>query len=189
MSANTINRPMPLEIINKILAALTIISQIFIAAGFLYFVLSYKNKEKPVAKFFGQNGIFFAFIVALSATIASLFYSEIAGFEPCKLCWFQRIFMYPQVIMLGMALLKKDYKIADYGLVLAAMGGFFSFYHGYIYYGGSSILPCSASGLAVSCAARYVFEFGFVTIPLMSLTTFVLVFSFLWLNRFYHQKT
>src|SRR3990167_10964641 len=138
--------------VNFVLGILSIIAEIavvFLASSWLF---GFKIPEV-----LRLHALPLAFTAVLIATLGSLTYSEIIGYEPCKLCWIQRILMYPQVILLGMALLKKDYKIADYGLVLAAMGGFFSLYHGYIYYGGSSILPCSASGLAASCAARYVF--------------------------------
>ncbi len=175
-------------ITNKMLAALTIASQIFLIIGFVYFLLFRKDKTNPIINFFSRNGLAFAFFISLFATAFSLFYSEIAGFEPCKFCWLQRIFMYPQVFILGFAWLKKDYKIVDYGITLAIVGGLIALYHNYIYYGGTSIFPCDAFGLGVSCMRRYVFEFGFITIPLMSLTSFLLVLGFLWLRKFYNRK-
>lgn len=175
-------------IVNKMLATLTILSQTLLIVGFIYFLLFRKDKANPMINFFSKNGLAFAFFISLFATAFSLFYSEIAGFEPCKLCWFQRIFMYPQVLLLGLAWLKKDFKIANYGLALAVTGGLIALYHNYIYYGGTSIFPCDAFGLGVSCTRRYVFEFGFITIPLMSLTIFLLVAGFLWLQRFHNRK-
>lgn len=170
------------------LATLAIISQISLVFGLIYFLLFRNDKTNPIINFFSRNGLIFAFFISLFATALSLFYSEIAGFEPCKLCWLQRIFMYPQVFILGLAWFKKEYKIVDYGIVLAIIGSLIAVYHNYIYYGGTSIFPCDAFGLGVSCTRRYVFEFGFVTIPLMSLTSFLFVLGFLWLRKFYNQK-
>src|SRR3989344_9597668 len=99
-----------LIVVNKILAALTISSHIFLIFGVGYFLLFHKDKTNPVIRFFGKNGIALAFFVSLSATVISLFYSDVVGFEPCKLCWFQRIFMYPQILILGLAWFRKDHK-------------------------------------------------------------------------------
>ncbi len=170
------------------LAIITVISQILLIIGLVYFLLFRKDATNPIINFFSKNGLAFAFFISLFATTSSLFYSEVAGFEPCRLCWLQRIFMYPQVFILGLAWLKKDYKIVDYGIVLAMAGGLIALYHNYISYGGTSIFPCDAFELGVSCLRQYVFEFGFVTIPLMSLTSFLLVIGFLWLRRFYNRN-
>ncbi len=171
-------------IVNQILATLTIFSHIFLILGIGYFLLFRKDKTNSVIQFFSRNGIALAFFVSLFATAISLFYSDVAGFEPCKLCWFQRIFMYPQMFILGLAWFRKDHKIIDYALTLAVVGGLFALYHNYIYYGGTSLFPCDAFGLGVSCTKRYVFEFGYITIPLMSLTSFLLLSVFLWLQKF-----
>ena len=109
------------------------------------------------------------------ATGGSLFYSEIAGFDPCKLCWFQRIFMYPLAILLGLALIRKDFKFTFYPFALTLIGAIISLYHNTIYYGGISIFPCEPFGLGVSCTKVLVMEFGYVTIPLMALTAFLLI--------------
>ena len=174
-------------IVNQILATLTIFSHIFLVFGIGYFLFFHKDKNNPIIQFFSRNGIALAFFVSLFATVISLFYSDVAGFEPCKLCWFQRIFMYPQVFILGLSWFKKDHKIIDYALTLAIIGGLFALYHNYIYYGGTSFFPCDALG--VSCAKRYVLEFGYITIPLMSLTSFLLLSAFLLLQRFIIKKS
>lgn len=176
-------------IVNQILATLTIFSHIFLVLGMGYFLLFRKDKTNSVIQFFGRNGIALAFFVSLFATAISLFYSDIAGFEPCKLCWFQRIFMYPQIFILGLAWFRKDHKIIDYALTLAIIGGLFALYHNYIYYGGTSLFPCDAFGLGISCTKRYVFEFGYITIPLMSLTSFLLLSAFLGLQKFMIKKS
>lgn len=171
------------ETINQLLAISTIASHFFLAAGTVL-ILSKKSRGF-VLSVLGKNGLLLALGVAVAATVFSLYYSEIAGFEPCKLCWYQRIFMYPQIVLLGMAWYKKDFKIVDYALSLAIIGAVIALYHNYIYMGGSSILPCAASGLGVSCLRRYVVEFGYVTIPLMSLTGFLLMIFFLFAQKIY----
>ena len=180
---------MSVETINSLLAPLTLISHIILAAVIIYFLIRRNHAEDWIVKFIGKNGLLFAFLVALGATSFSLYYSEIAGFEPCVLCWYQRIFMYPLIIILGIALHKKDRSIVSYALPLSAIGALIAIYHNYIYYGGQSILPCNAFGQGVSCAIRYVFEFGYITIPIMSLTGFLLMIFFLSAQKFYNKSS
>ncbi len=118
-------------------------------------------------------------VVAATATMGSLFLSEIAGWVPCKLCWFQRIFMYPQVPLLLIAFWKRDHGIASYIVVLCLIGIAFSATH---YTEQLSAMlwpdpvdplkPCDASG--VSCAATPIFRYGYITVPMMALTAFLM---------------
>ncbi len=177
-----------MEIINTLLGFLTFISQIFLFVGGVYFLVFRKKGENALISFFARNGILFAFLTAAAATLISLLYSEIAGFAPCNLCWWQRIFIYPNALLLGIAWWKKDSKIVEYALPIAIIGGLIALYHTYIGYGGTSFFPCSAAG-EVSCAKRYVFELGYITIPLMSLTSFALITFFLWLKKSFMATT
>lgn len=172
-------------LVNKILAFATLFAHIGLMAGGVYFFLARKSKENIFVKFFARNGILFAFLTALFATALSLYYSEIVGFLPCVLCWYQRIFLYPQVILLGLALHKKENHILDYALALAIAGGIIALYHTYISYGGLSLFPCSATG--VSCVRQYVFELGYISIPVMSLTSFLIIGAFLSLKKYFHS--
>src|SRR3989344_4713474 len=161
--------------INKILALGVILGQVFIVLAIVYF-LFFRGAKNSITKFLGKHGLLPAFLMALASTLGSLFYSEYAGFAPCELCWFQRIFMYPLVILLLVALVKKEVKVVDCALYLSAAGFFISLYHNYIYYyQGGLLATCQLAGQGVSCVKRYVFEFGYVTIPLMALTAFALV--------------
>jgi disulfide bond formation protein DsbB len=173
--------------INIILSLGVIASQVFIIVAIIYF-LFFRKKQHAAVTFLGQHGILLAFLVSLAATLSSLFYSQIAGFAPCDLCWFQRIFMYPEVILLGIALVKKDSKIIDYAVSLSVVGFLVSLYHNYIYYynGGLNVF-CQLGGTQVSCIKRYVFEFGYITIPLMALTGFALILIFLMFAK-QHKK-
>lgn len=107
-----------------------------------------------------------AWLVAATCVGGSLYYSEVVGFEPCLFCWWQRIAMYPLVVILGVAALRRDAEVWRYGLPLSAAGFGLAAYHYFIQHfpdvGGGA---CSAS---VPCTAAYVWEFGFVSIPFMA---------------------
>ncbi len=176
-----------IELANKKLAIETIIAQLFIIWAILH-LFFLRKKFVAVTDFFGKYGLLFAFLISLGAVASSLFYSQIAGFEPCELCWFQRIFMYPLLILTALALIKKDRKIADYILPLAAIGGVISLYHNYIYYyNGGLNLSCQLGGMVISCTKRYVFEFGYITIPMMALTGFTLIIIFMVFSKLYDR--
>ena len=161
------------------LSTLTVLGQLLVLVFAAYLFLW----KKPFSPALAQKALWFAFLVALIATSGSLFYSEVAGFEPCKLCWFQRIFMYPQVLLLGMAIWKKDRHIADYGILLAVLGALVAGYHYLLQLGIAPNLPCSAVGYSVSCSQVFVMNFGYITIPLMSFTAFLLIVIALWKSR------
>lgn len=154
-------------VVNKILAVGVVICQLSILSLLVY-VLSVRKKDK-VSDFLSKNAIKIAFIVALIATCGSLFYSNFAGFTPCNLCWFQRIFMYPEVVLLGLALLKHEDGIVDSIMALAVIGWVISVYNNYIYYKHISSVFCTA---LEPCTTSRVIEFGYITIPMMALTAF-----------------
>jgi disulfide bond formation protein DsbB len=144
------------------------------------------NKKNKISEFFANNGIKFAFIVALIATCGSLFYSNYAGFEPCVLCWLQRIFMYPEVILLGLAIIKRDNKIIDYNLALSLIGLVISIYHNNLVIKGLHSTICTISE---PCTINYVLEYGYITIPMMALTAFSLISILLIFKKYYGRKT
>jgi disulfide bond formation protein DsbB len=162
-----------LFLVNKILSLATIASQIFIFLAIVY-LLFFRKKYPAILSYFSKKALWFSFIVALIATGGSLFYSIGAGFTPCELCWFQRIFMYPEVILLGIALYKKDNNIVVYSLTLAFIGLFISLYQNYITYTAIKQTFCSALS-PDSCTTPYVLEFGYVMIPTMAATAFLLI--------------
>lgn len=114
------------------------------------------------------------FTISLVATLVSLYFSYILGWEPCVLCWYQRIFIYPIVIVSGVAILYKDTKVARYILPLSILGGLIAFFHNLLYWKiiPETFVPCKNG---VSCTAEYLSLFGFVTIPLLSLIAFILI--------------
>lgn len=157
------------------LSVLVLAGDIIIALILLGFIPSLSKIHKIISK----HALLLMLIVATTATLGSLFLSEIAGWTPCKDCWMQRIFMYPQVVLLGIALWKRDRGIAKYILALCVIGIILSTHH-YIeqiyatFFAPveDSLVPCDASG--VSCSKTYTFRFGYITVPMMALTGFVL---------------
>jgi len=165
-----------LDTINQILSLGTIFLQVVVVVIFIN-LMFFRSRTNPTLVFFKDYTFYLGFIIALGAVALSLFYSEIVGYPPCELCWIQRIFLYPQLILFGMELYKRDRSIVDFSIVFAILGALTSIYHVYIETGGVSSLPCAAVNAVgqVSCATRYIYEFGYVTIPVMSLTLSVFI--------------
>lgn len=137
-------------------------------------------------KFIRENLLQLALLVAGFSTLGSLYYSEIAKLPPCLLCWYQRICMYPLIIILSVGIWKKDKNAAYMALPLSAIGLIIAIYHNLLYYNiiPESLAPCTAG---ISCTTKQLELFGFITIPLMSLAAFIainiLVLSYLRLNK------
>lgn len=172
---------MNLSILDSIFSITAIAIQILIAVLLVSLIT---KSNKPLIDFFARRAILFSFFIALVAMATSLFYSEIIGYAPCELCWFQRIFIYPQVILLGLALWKKDNGIVDYNIVLSSLGAAIAVYHYYGQMFNIAALPCAAPGVAVSCAQRFFVAFGYMTIPMMSLTAFLAIVIFMTARKF-----
>jgi len=122
-----------------------------------------------------ENLLFLAFAAALIAMFGSLYFSEIRQYEPCELCWYQRIVMYPFVVLLGIATVKKDYGIAFYTMILSAVGGMISLYH----YGLQKVAFLADTAPAcgrVPCTGQYINWLGFISIPFLALMAFIIVF-------------
>jgi disulfide bond formation protein DsbB len=131
--------------------------------------------EQAIRQVSRRRGYLISFFVALTATLGSLLYSEIAGYDPCKLCWFQRVLMYPQVIILSMAWWLDDNSAWLYSLVLSSLGFIVAMYHYGLQLWPSQVVNCSVVGQATSCSGTYLMQFGYITIPLMAATAFILV--------------
>lgn len=118
--------------------------------------------------------LYIAFIQAIVATVGSLFSSEILHWAPCTLCWYQRIFMYPLVWIIAVGILRKDKNLPLYALPLSIIGGLIALYQYLLQIG---VLPESAAPcqIGVSCLERYTNWFGFITLPFLSLTAFIII--------------
>ena len=119
-----------------------------------------------------------AFVVAAVATGGSLFFSEVAGFVPCELCWFQRICMYPLSLLTLFAAFHNDYRFARYFLPFPIIGAGVSVYHILIENHVVS-KPTACSIGAADCGVKWINYFGYMTIPTLALTAFVLLTIFL----------
>lgn len=115
--------------------------------------------------------------VALLATGGSLYFSEVAHYTPCTLCWYQRIAMYPLVLILGIAIVRRDIGIRIYAIPLAAIGAVIAVYHWLLE--RFPELDYGACSAGVPCTQKWFEEFGFVTLPFLALVAFSLVITFL----------
>lgn len=118
--------------------------------------------------------LWIAFALALLALAGSLFFSEHAGFVPCRLCWYQRIAMYPLAVLLLGAAWRRDVRGAViYGAPLAVIGAGVAIYHIYIEYHPEAETPGCKVG--APCTTRWIDEYGYITIPVLALTVFVAI--------------
>ncbi len=126
--------------------------------------------------------LFPAWLIALLATAGALFLGEVMGMTPCVLCWYQRIAMFPLVVILGLGLLEPDGRSARYAMPLAWAGWGFALYHCLVFWGlvSEALAPC---GKGSSCADADVQVAGFVPIPLLSLIAFTGILALLWAAR------
>lgn len=112
-----------------------------------------------------ERGQWMALAVATTATLGSLYYSEVAGLPPCEFCWFQRIFMYPLAVVLLIGSVRRDEGVWKYAVTLAAIGLLFSLYHYQLEAFPEQKTFCTS---AVPCSVRLVNEFGFISIAFMA---------------------
>ena len=126
--------------------------------------------------------IFSAWLVASVATLGSLFFSEVMMFPPCVFCWYQRICMYPLVVILSAGLFPVSKSVIKFSVPLAFIGWVIAVYHNLLYY---KILPESAAPCVrgISCTTVYIEWLGFITIPLLSLLAFSAILILLFLTN------
>jgi disulfide bond formation protein DsbB len=162
------------------LSVLGVIGQVLIALGLVIGVLALAGIRGPLERLrdllWGYE-LWGAFIVASIATGGSLFFSQIAHFVPCEFCWFQRVLMYPLSILTLLIAGRGDNRAARYLLPLPVVGAGTSVYHLLI---ENHVIKepqaCTASG---GCTVKWINEFGYMTIPTLALTAFLLLIGFL----------
>lgn len=125
-----------------------------------------------------QQALALAALVATGATLGSLYFSEVAGFMPCKFCWYQRVAMYPLALILIIAAARHDRGIRPYAGALAALGGTVSIYHYQLQAFPGQGSSCTTG---VSCTFRWIELLGFVSIPLLALGCFALILMLVWM--------
>lgn len=123
--------------------------------------------------FIHTQGLFMAWLVALVATLGSLYFSEIVGYIPCELCWYQRILMYPLVLILTVAILRKENDIYAYVLPFSSLGIVVSLIH---YGQQKGVIGQIGEGCSmIPCTTIYINWFGFITIPFLALLAFMAI--------------
>lgn len=156
--------------VTKFFALLTLIADIaFVLALVTLFIPSVRAWMQS---FFRQWYTQIGFLLAFASTAGSLILSEVAGFVPCDLCWYQRILMYPLVILFGLALLKNNAAVRLQAMVFSVIGVCIAIYHILLQQGVTEVIPCSNRAVAVPCGDVLFREYGYITIPVMSLTMF-----------------
>ncbi len=172
-----------IELTRQALPFMTLIGLILIILLLALLVArAFKAKKRPltpIQEFFSRNALRFSFIIALIATLGSLFYSEILGLIPCPLCWYQRILMYPLVLITGTALLTKSRNYRAYIYPFTILGALTAIFH---YVLQVFTIPAACGPGAVTCEVIHFASYGFITIPFMSLTAFILIFLLMLLN-------
>ncbi len=143
---------------------------------------------QTIKAFLIKNALYLALGQAIIATLGSLYFSNIMGFPPCVLCWWQRIFMYPLVLALVVGILRRDSKVYLYILPPAIIGWCVAVYHNLLYYKWipDTLAPCSTG---VSCTTRFIEWGGFITIPFLSFVAFTVIICLMLIQRNTVAKT
>ena len=164
---------MPLETINYLLALATIVLQIVTVAFLVLFFLRNKIPDlQGIADFLSKWGLWIAFSLSLAASAMTLVYSDVLGIAACIMCWWQRIALYPLVVILGIAAWKKERVASALSTItLSIIGGGIALYQHFLQIGITSAAPCNAIP-GTDCGARFLFELGYITFPLMSFSVF-----------------
>lgn len=122
--------------------------------------------------------LFVGWFIAFASTLGSLFFSNVMEFAPCVLCWYQRICLFPLVVVLGRGLFPFDRNVVKYALPLAVLGWLLAAYHNLLY---AELIPADMQpcGKGISCTEEYIELFGFLSIPLLALIAFTALISIL----------
>ncbi len=156
----------------------------FFAVGVTILLAVDLYRARGLTVYVQRWGLATAFIIGVVATILTLVYSELFGILPCGFCWLERMALYPQLLLIGGAVYFRDRVLMPrYGIILSTTGLLISVYHHYIQMGGSQFIACPSAG--ADCAKRFMFEYGFVTFPLLS----AVLFAFLIILYLYIIKT
>ena len=166
------------QTLNTIVGIATLAMQVIALALFCMYFMRRENADaastgKSIKSSVERWGLWTGLALTLAALAMALYYSSVLGFEACSLCWWQRIFLFPQAILFAMAIHRGDgNRIADYSIALSIFGLGVALYQ-HVLQMFPSALPCPATG--VSCAQRLLFELGYITFPLVAATLFSLL--------------
>lgn len=169
----------------SIIGFLTLISNIIFVVV-LAVILIHADSRKHLYNFVHKYILELLFWGVMSAVVGSLVYSDIVGFPPCDLCWWNRIFMYPQAIILALAMIRKDKTIIDYLVPLSVLGALVALYQSFIQWGFSFGIEGGCVAAGGECAKVYFTEYSYITIPFMSFTVFIYIIA---LKFIYYHKS
>jgi hypothetical protein len=141
-----------------------------------------RRLRRALVQFVGPQAWGLALVVAVTATVGSLYYSEVVGFVPCELCWYQRICMYPLVVVLAVGVLRRDTTAWWCAAPLVGVGVPLATYH-WLVERVPSIASTSSCSVGAPCTVPYFEELGFVTLAFMALSAFALVAALLATDR------
>lgn len=159
---------------NTYIPPIVLASSILLVLIFGHYIYKTKTKRKsPFLDFIASKALLFGFLSTLLATVVSLIYSDFLGQEPCGLCWFQRVFLYSQLVLFTIAYIKNDIKVFTYTIWLSIVGAIIAAYHEYVQLGYSELIPCPVSSVSADCAKPLFLSYGFVTFPFSSLVLFL----------------
>ena len=174
---------MDTQVFSRFFALLTLAADV-LAFGLLALALASRVSARAsdlwegTRDLLGVHALSLAWLIATTATLGSLYYSEVANFVPCKLCWYQRIAMYPLALVLGIAALRKDLNVRRYVLPLVGLGAGISIWH-YLLEHFPSLSGSASCDPSAPCTVRWVWEFDFISIPFMALGGFVAIAALL----------
>ncbi len=167
----------------SLLAALLTVAALAASAGMILALVGGRYSANLAAlrdwgvETIGPVAMWFAWGVAAVSLLGSVYFSEVADFAPCNLCWSQRIAMYPLAVILAIAAVRNDVGIRRYVFPLTGIGMVFSLYHHFLQLYPS--IETGVCGTDISCVTRDIWELGFVSFPLMAFAGFLLIAALL----------
>ena len=169
---------MDTDVVTLFFAMLATLAQLVVVAALVLWVGSklspaIDRAKQSVLAVVGPQALALAAVVALTCTLGSLYYSEVAHFLPCRLCWFQRTAMYPLVVVLGVAAIRRDFGARITGAILAGIGACISVWH--LLVEQYPNLESSSCDPNTPCSFKWVDQWGYLTIPGMALSGFALI--------------
>ena len=161
-------------LLNNVISTLILLSNVFFVLIIIAFFTRSNDLSKKFLSLTKRYSYHLMFLLSFGGMAGSLIYSEIVGFAPCVLCWYQRIFLYSIAILTLVALIRKEKILNTYLFSLAIPGAIIGFYqYAVTMLGAPSLTPCTVEG--GSCAITYFINFGYITIPFMAVSTFALI--------------
>jgi disulfide bond formation protein DsbB len=178
---------------NSLFTALTLVANVAFLALVVVGLVSFagdggKRAAGRVVGRIGPSARPLALVVAAVTTLGSLYYSEMVGFIPCDLCWYQRVLMYPLAAILAVGVIRRDRAVLWYAAPFVVLGVPLALYH-WLVERVPSFAEGSSCAVFVPCSVPYFEELGYVTLAFMDLSAFLLIGALLLLGRANDRST